>query len=480
MRDEARNTGQSTWSGEKLRYKPVIFVSAGMIEPSKELFSKDDAEDGTDSPEVEQPGHSIAEDSASAQPASDRLGETNPNQPREGDASGTTSLDEPATGGTRGKLGFFFDLDRDTSLAPPSLAPAKIPNVESSAGESESDDSEVIVFKGRSNMAREKAAKKTEITLDEINIEIKAVETTLSLKSKPEIPSPPANTTPGPPIPDIDHRFMTKAEEDAAIVQDYIANLAEDSDRDQPYSQPFNHRDLGGDSHAFDFDEQESQDQSKNEAESPDEDDDNEGDGTDEPRNQSDGMDPESLDDETLARLLSKQEEFGMGSETLLFTDTWSGGRTGTTSSSSRKPGGQSKRQKATAGRVPSASAVADAFDDLDLMDWDRPSLQNFGKGKRAKPVFGVVDPDMEAHMQAAYANDREKKKQRKEEREGLRAKGLLGKHADPDDLRVKYLTGMTLDQIKVELRTFLLSGDQLYGLFPVNPPSLFSFQAAF
>lgn len=448
MRDEARNTAQSTWSLDKLREKPVTFVSAGLIEPSKWAESDEDAEnveDAPGSPRSEKPSEDAAAASATAEPSADEPSASAPVQDEpsvsapvqrpDDDASETVPLGERVTGDTINQPTFFFDLSRDTSLANPSLAPAIIPNIASSAEESDSSE-EVILFKGRSNMSRNKTAKQPEVTHDQINLEITTVETSISLE--PETNNP---------------LIMSKAEEDDAIVADYIANMTEDSDRDQPYDLLLNSRDLGGDSHVLDG--QYGLDQTMAEAES---------DGSDDDPDDNGSGEEMAIDDETLARLLSRQEELGMGGDELLLTDK------GVTAGSSRQAGKSSKLPKNTRDRIPSASAVADAFDDLDLMDWNRPSLQNFGKGRRGKPIFGVVDPDMESAMQAAWENDREKKKQRRSERENLRAQGLLGKNANPDDLRIKYRTGMTLEDIKVELRTFLISSDQTYAPHQVGP----------
>lgn len=123
-------------------------------------------------------------------------------------------------------------------------------------------------------------------------------------------------------------------------------------------------------------------------------------------------------------------------------------------------------------------TAAADRFaqeaDDFDFMDWDRPALKR-KKGKAAKgkvPIFDISDSELEGKMQAAWKNDRLKKAQRKKERQALRAQGLLGKHANPDDLRVKYPNGMGLDQIADELRTFLLGSQAMYAP-PAQPPNV-------
>jgi hypothetical protein len=122
-------------------------------------------------------------------------------------------------------------------------------------------------------------------------------------------------------------------------------------------------------------------------------------------------------------------------------------------------------RKKAGAGRAlqgrASASQVADAFDNLDLADWSHLTGQSRKRRSKQPPIFNVDDSELESTMNTAWARDRERKKSRKLEREALRAEGLLDKNADPDDLRVKYRTGMKLDDVKTELTAFLLGSGE-------------------
>ncbi|GKT72277.1 G-patch domain-containing protein [Colletotrichum tofieldiae] len=104
------------------------------------------------------------------------------------------------------------------------------------------------------------------------------------------------------------------------------------------------------------------------------------------------------------------------------------------------------------------ADRFANEVDDFDFMDWNRPALKRKGKGSKGKvPVFDISDSELEGRMQVAWKNDRLKKAERKKERQALRTQGLLGKHVNPEDLRVKYPHGMGLEQIAEELRVFLL-----------------------
>ncbi|RDW67912.1 hypothetical protein BP6252_09308 [Coleophoma cylindrospora] len=140
------------------------------------------------------------------------------------------------------------------------------------------------------------------------------------------------------------------------------------------------------------------------------------------------------MTDEQIARLLAKQEQLGMGSDELLLFDgeadaeddgddfnasksrfTWS----------KDKPSNKRakvKGKKRPRGDFPVATALADAYDGFDIMDFDRPSLKKKPKGRKGKLILDdVSDSELEASMQMAWENDRVKKKERKQEREELR-----------------------------------------------------------
>lgn len=108
---------------------------------------------------------------------------------------------------------------------------------------------------------------------------------------------------------------------------------------------------------------------------------------------------------------------------------------------------------------------MAEAFDDLDLMDWHRPSLNNFKNvGKHKEPEFDVSDSDLEEAMAIAWKKDRVKKADKKRAREELRSQGLLSKHANPEDLKIKYRGGMSIDDIEVEFEAFLMGPREQYA----------------
>ncbi|GLI77046.1 squalene synthetase-like protein [Penicillium ochrochloron] len=131
------------------------------------------------------------------------------------------------------------------------------------------------------------------------------------------------------------------------------------------------------------------------------------------------------------------------------------------------------KKKGGRSGKVPFASATAfadaleaDPYYGLDMMDFNRPSLQKKGKGKKP-PALDMMfsDSDLEAHLHEVWQTDRKKKKARKQEREELRAQGLLGRSTGEADLKVKYSKGMNLEELITEIRSFLLSSNTTLAL---------------
>lgn len=133
------------------------------------------------------------------------------------------------------------------------------------------------------------------------------------------------------------------------------------------------------------------------------------------------------------------------------------------------------KKKGGRVGKVSFASATAfadaleaDPYYGLDMMDFNRPSLQK-RKGKKP-PALDLMfsDSDLEAHLHEVWQVDRKKKKAKKKEREALRAQGLLGRHTGEADLKVKYSKGMNLEELITEIRSFLLSSNTRFvGLHP-------------
>ena len=177
------------------------------------------------------------------------------------------------------------------------------------------------------------------------------------------------------------------------------------------------------------------------------------------------------MTDEQIARLLSKQEELGLGSEDLRLFDGrgFNGGDEveaqldgmwdGVVNFQDRTT---TKRKKRARPNFPSATALADAldrdpYDGFDVMDHDRPSLCRKPKGRHRNLPMELSDSEFELQIQMAWENDRSKKKKRKQEREELRAQGLAGKRGKPD-LKARYAEGMSIVELKGEIKDFLLS----------------------
>jgi hypothetical protein len=174
-----------------------------------------------------------------------------------------------------------------------------------------------------------------------------------------------------------------------------------------------------------------------------------------------------AMSDEQIARLLAKQEELGMGSdELLLFDDNDDADEEELAISKSSfiplmfasKKAKNSRGPKRPRGEFPSATLLADAYDSFDIMDRDRLSLKLKGKGRKGKLPFDISDSELEASMQMTRENDRSKKTRKKQEREELRAQGMLGSKYGKPDLKQKYKEGMGIYAVAEEIKTFLMS----------------------
>lgn len=186
------------------------------------------------------------------------------------------------------------------------------------------------------------------------------------------------------------------------------------------------------------------------------------------------------LSDEQIARLLAKQEELGMGSNELLLMDDAADADEeddlpprATNHNpfvlSSHKTRAKSGVPKLPRGEFHAASALADAYDGFDVMDFERPSLKKKPKGRRGKLAFDLSDSDLEASLQSAFENDRAKKKERKQHREALRAEGLLGSKNGKPNLKDKYREGMGIGAVKDEIKAFLLSNNTTFVPIPLK-----------
>ena len=285
-------------------------------------------------------------------------------------------------------------------------------------------------------------------------------------------PAPSLSSTAAPDPNHLAHLIVDSDDEGGsdAVLDDYIDNMEADELSDMlKYfggNRRTNRRTLGGthnDIVVSDKEEEEDEDEGGEEDEEAyirwdAEQNGLEGDSSDSSDDQGDDWPlAEDINDEEFARLLAKQEELGLGSEELiLFDDVAAGSKTGRKTSHDAKQK-QRKRSKAAPwkeliggsirgpdGSFPSAEAVADAFDQLELM----------GKGGFG---FELSDLELETTLQATWQKDRARKKEKKKAREELRVQGLLGKYGDPEDPRVKYPIGMGFEDLKTEFQSFLL-----------------------
>ena len=175
------------------------------------------------------------------------------------------------------------------------------------------------------------------------------------------------------------------------------------------------------------------------------------------------------MTDEQIAKLLSKQEELGLGSTSLMLFD---GDIVGKETEEELQPDelweqerrapSRSQRKKRSQSRLPSATILADVLDPdpyngFDVLDQQRLSLSRRSKGWREKLSVELSDSELEQSIQIAWEKDRTKKKMRKQERQELRAQGLLGKK-NKVDLKAKYSEGISMIEVKKEIKDFLLS----------------------
>ncbi|KAK8084562.1 hypothetical protein PG997_005833 [Apiospora hydei] len=515
----------------KLRYNPVKFVSAGYMNPSDELKVLQDQDKQTAPAEAPPAVSNAAEtdvlDDTMAVDA--RPGSNDITTPAESEERNRVSVDvdvgatdvvpsmdtvaadaHPATAPSPPL--FVIDTAGDKSLR------QKYPEVpiqtQDESGHDpvlqDSDSSEeVILFRGR-NPSRQTTAPVTRSTntpnpdsdfmqLSQINTEIQVVEETIQAPNHQNSSSTAeidvyktadvdvykATVADQPPSkePEDDQRFEkllsgTHSDEEAAMIADYIANMEEDENDDDDDDELDQHPGLG--SHAFhllrdiggtDSDglpdgllDEDSLDES---GEQPDR---NDGKGAQQTTSQG--------HDERLARMLAKQEQMGLGGDVIFLYDGTGSGDDGgddwniaPKTTPRRKKKGSSKTAKIIQkkGQYPSASKMAEAFDELDLMDWHRPSLHNYNKRSQ---VPYVSDSELEEAMNATFQKDRMKKAEKKKQREALRAQGLLGKNVNPEDPRIKYPGGMTKDDLVYELEQFILGDDEQLSLPPLDKHS--------
>ena len=168
-----------------------------------------------------------------------------------------------------------------------------------------------------------------------------------------------------------------------------------------------------------------------------------------------------NMTDERLAHRLAKQEELGLGGDELLLLD---GAESDLSElnmeqldyEAERYTQKQRRIKEARSSRLLGYESEGDTYGGFDILDRDRPSIQLKSKSKML--FTGTSDDELEDSLRLAWHNDKLKKKAQKKEREAIRNQGLLTK--GKPKLAVKYSDGITIDQVKDELKKFLESGE--------------------
>ena len=187
----------------------------------------------------------------------------------------------------------------------------------------------------------------------------------------------------------------------------------------------------------------------------------------------------EKMTDEHMARLLSKQEELGLSSHQLLLYD--GAEQVSSSAAAMRRPHRETsscntsnlhgKGEHRSRSRFPSTSLIANMLDEdpyggFDVVDRDRPGIRSMVKGRGGKFHLELSDSDFEQTLQSQWKRDRNKKRIRKEERENLRAQGLLGRKGKAKS-KVKHPAGTSLAEVKDQIVDFLGSTGEQYDLAP-------------
>ncbi|KAI1430940.1 hypothetical protein GGR50DRAFT_690106 [Xylaria sp. CBS 124048] len=466
--EEARNTASNRRGirvrDGRLRYQPIAFISAGVMDPLKAFDIP------RENPSSERAGAADAADATDAAP--DVI-------------HGLTTAATISTSSNAQLRGADHAVCRQ-----PSQPGDGHPDGESDPG---SDSSvEVILFKGRNADRQQKESTSSTPTSDKnvSNDSIGLPEFNLPLRSAVNFRGPPVNSDLAAPAEEVDYipleedqrtkssshksRFFRGSDdndEEAAIIADYIANIQNDTDdedgNDDEDEQETSHPGLG--SHSFSIlrdlggtysDAIPISSGSESEDELHDE-------GTE------DGMAHSESEDARLAQLIGQQEALGLQDDDVLYfdgadlDDAW----LAAPRASRHKKKGTPRRSRLfhEGSQFPSATRMAEAFDELDLMDMQGSRLRRSKKG----PIsFGLSDSELEEALNVAIKKDRLKKADKKKARQELRSQGFLDNDLDPNDLRVKYDLGMSLDELADEFEIFMLGTHEQLILPPLHKSS--------
>lgn len=99
-------------------------------------------------------------------------------------------------------------------------------------------------------------------------------------------------------------------------------------------------------------------------------------------------------------------------------------------------------------------------YGEFDIMDRQRPSIQNRGNMKCRHFNIEPCDMIFENRMQLVWEGDRAKKKLRKQARENLRQLGLLDKKGKVS-LNSQYARGFSIGHVEEQIKNFLQSSKE-------------------
>jgi hypothetical protein len=176
------------------------------------------------------------------------------------------------------------------------------------------------------------------------------------------------------------------------------------------------------------------------------------------------------MTDEELAHRLAKQSELGLDTDELLLLDGGEGNfsseedleylrqELGHYSHKMRAKRGQGNMRSGNnkRGALLANSVIVSPYEDFDVVDRSRHSIQKSSQGRYFHIDEDMTDSDIEEMLQESWQNDRRKKKERKLQREELRAQGALGNKKGKINMKAKYAEGMDLAQVKEEIKVFL------------------------
>ncbi|KAM4058007.1 r3H domain-containing protein [Hirsutella rhossiliensis] len=409
LAQEARQTSQqdhSIWNPNcKLRSNPVAFLSVGTSEPPRPRAACNDV------PSDNPPGHrcspmTMMETGDTSDLEESNLGESDIEEnvlgPKDPDVAAQSIAQENQAPRAREAAPFFIDLLGQNSGERAHKAYVGIPSRVSSPESSSSG--EVILFRGRNRGTQNRGTAQVS---------------------------------------------MPKSSIDDSILDDYIANMLENGEIEEQTSQkPHQRRAQDGMNTCQSVQSNGVKGSTTTR-------------GQDAGREKSDGsvgdkatenIDTQSLDG---AHSGNSGAESELDDETLakLFAGQSLDPRLGTGRNDQHESDSDSTDDVRGHGRGPTPQ-----WDEFDFMNWERPSLQRKKSRRSRAPIpFDGCASTLEQQLQAAWQKDRLRKKQRKKQREESRVLGMLGHGTKPDDLRVKYPTGMSTTEVTQELRSFLV-----------------------